>query len=585
MEIVDQIRQVANIIDIASQYTVIKKRGNKHLGLCPFHSEKTPSFTVDEAKQLYHCFGCGVGGDVFTLVMEKENFSFPEALQHLAERYHIALPEKKIFSKKQQSIKEQLLKIAESSLGFFKKNLFSTTEGEKALDYLRKRDIKEDTIQTLKIGYALNSWDSLLLHFQRKNINPDLLEKAGLVLRRQNKEGYYDRFRGRIIFPIFTVTGKTVAFGGRTIINQEPKYLNSPETPIYSKGSLLYGLNFCKDPISKKGEVILVEGYTDFLTLFQSGISNCAASLGTSLTAQQVLVTKRFAPKIISSFDGDSAGTNAAIRAISHCFENGVQINILSLPQGSDPDSFIKEYGSEQFMTLAKKSIPGIKFLIRSQLKGRKVESPEVKAKIAGNVLNEMKNISDPIVLSEYIKQMSELLDIDEGVLRTMFKQKKKERAAIKQNYFLPAEKRLLQILFFLKNNKDAAYVFEKIKAEIFVGLKSEPIFLAINEFLKEGKNLSLHDFKGILDASLFRDLSEMQQEKEQTPTPDEIGSCSEALKQIFLEKQRKKLFKQIRSLEKEEKPENEEKLEKILPLQKQWQEITKELSLLAKQN
>jgi len=308
MEIIDEIRQVANIIDIASQYTSLKKRGQKYVGLCPFHSEKDPSFTVDEDKQLFHCFGCGAGGDIFTLVMEKENLSFPEALRYLAQKYNLTLPQKKKLSPALLKLEEKLYKINEESLGFFRKNLFNTQEGKNALDYLLKRGISNEVIQKLKIGYASNSWDSLLSFFKEKNTDLKLLEKAGLVIQRTKGDGYYDRFRGRVIFPIFTLTGKVVAFGGRTIYDDDPKYLNSPDTPIFTKGKLLYGLNFCKDSIREKGEMILVEGYTDFLSLFQAGVTNVAASLGTSFTSDQASLARRFASKIIVSYDRDASG-------------------------------------------------------------------------------------------------------------------------------------------------------------------------------------------------------------------------------------------------------------------------------------
>ena len=241
MEVIDQIRQASNIIEIASQYTTLRMRGKRHVGLCPFHSEKAPSFTVDEETQLYHCFGCGAGGDIFTLVMEKESLSFPEALKSLAEKYNITLPERRKLSPQFLKLEEKLFKINEDTLAFFKKNLFNTKEGEKALAYLQKRKISSDIIQKLKIGYSMNSWESLISFFQGKGIQPKLLEQAGLALYSEKKKGYYDRFRGRIIFPIFTLSGKPVAYGGRTIFDAEPKYLNSPDTPIFTKGRLLYG--------------------------------------------------------------------------------------------------------------------------------------------------------------------------------------------------------------------------------------------------------------------------------------------------------------------------------------------------------
>jgi len=577
MEVIDQIKHVSNIVEIASQYTTLRRRGRKHVGLCPFHSEKAPSFTVDEEKQLYHCFGCGAGGDIFTLIMEKENLSFPEALRFLAEKYNIKLPERKKLSPQLVKLEEELFKINEDALAFFKKNMFNTKEGEKALQYLQKRNITSETIQKLKIGYSMNSWDSLISFFQGKGIKPKILEKAGLVLYNEKKGSYYDRFRGRIIFPIFTITGKPVAFGGRTIFDAEPKYLNSPDTPIYSKGKLLYGLNFCKDPIREKGEVIMVEGYTDFLALFQSGISNVAASLGTSLTLDQVSLAKRFAPRIIASYDADKAGKKAAERATSLCFENGVEIKVLNLPQGYDPDSYILKFGADKFSSLVKESTPGLKFLINSHLLEKNEETPEEKARVAKNIISEIQKIPDPVVRSEYVKQTSEHLSIEESVLRSMLQKKPAEKEKEAQPNFLNAEKRLLQIL--LEDKEIAPYIFSEIKKEYFQGLKGEPIFAALAESFKKGKSSNLHELKGKINPSLLSSLSETLLEREQEATVEEAFECLNALRQLSLENQAKKLKSEIARLER-----NGDK-ERILPLIKQIQEMKEELSILSQRN
>ncbi len=577
MEVIDQIRQASSIIEIASQYTSLRLRGKRHVGLCPFHPEKAPSFTVDEEKQLYHCFGCGAGGDIFTLVMEKENLSFPEALKFLAEKYNITLPERRKMSPQLKKLEEQLSKINEDTLAFFKKNLFKTREGEKALSYLQKRKISPEIIQKLKIGYALNSWDSLISFFQGKGVQPNLLEKAGLALHSEKKNGYYDRFRGRIIFPIFTESGKTVAFGGRTIFDAEPKYLNSPDTPIYIKGKLLYGMNFCKDDIRKKGYIILVEGYTDFLTLFQAGITNLAASLGTSLTSDQVSFARRFASRMIVSYDADKPGIKAAERAISLCFEKGVQIRVLSLPQGFDPDSFIHKFGGDKFKELAQKSTPGLKFLIDTHLQKIKEESAEEKAQIAKNIVIEIEKIPDPVVRSEYLKQTSEQLSIDENVLRSMIQRKSTEEKEIEKGAFLNAEKRLLQIL--LEEKEIAPYIFAEIKEEYFHGLKSKPIFNALSENFRKGKSSSLHELKQKVDPTLISSLSKAMLEKEQNASVEEAFECLNTLKQLSLENLAKKLNAELAQLERKGEK------EKILPLIKQIQDTKKELSILSKRN
>jgi DNA primase len=578
MEIVDQIRQTASIVEIASQYTTLKRRGNKHVGLCPFHSEKAPSFTVDDEKQLYHCFGCGAGGDIFTLVMERENLSFPEALKYLAEKYNIPLPKKREFSPQLQKLEEKLFKINENTLAFFKKNLFATQEGEQALEYLKKRDISEEIIQKLKIGYAPNSWDSLLSFFKEKKVPPKLLEQAGLVLYNQKKDSYYDRFRGRIIFPIFSLTGKVVAFGGRTIFNAEPKYLNSPDTPVYSKGKILYGLNFSKESIRETGEVIIVEGYTDFVSLYQAGITNIAASLGTSLTSQQVSLPLRFAPRMIVSYDGDAAGKKAACRAISLCFEKGVQVKVLTLPPGIDPDNLIKKSGLNEFKNLIQKSTPGLKFLIDSLLEELRKDIPEEKAKIVRNAVDEIGKMPDPIVRNEYLKQASEYLSVDEEDLRRIIQRKSSEEKGEEEETFLPAEKRLLQIL--LEDKLIAPYVLGEMKEEYFQDLRSEPIFTALAECFKSGKEPDFNEIRQKIEPSLSSSLTKaLLLEKEQAATVEEAFECLNALRQFSLENRKKELKAEIISLEKKG---DKEKLRSLLI---QRQDIINQLSSLSKRN
>ncbi|TET70538.1 MAG: DNA primase [Candidatus Aminicenantes bacterium] len=583
MEIVDQIRQTASIVEIASQYTTLRRRGNKHVGLCPFHSEKTPSFTVDDEKQLFHCFGCGAGGDIFTLVMERENLSFPEALKYLAEKYNIPLPKKREFSPQLQKLEEQLFKINENTLAFFKKNLFTTKEGEKALEYLKKRDISEEIIQKLKIGYALNSWDSLLSFFKEKKVTPKLLEKAGLVLYNQKKDSYYDRFRGRIIFPIFGLTGKVVAFGGRSILNADPKYLNSPDTPVYSKGKILYGLNFSKESIRDTGEVIIVEGYTDFVSLYQAGITNIAASLGTSLTSDQVSQTLRFAPKIIINYDGDSAGKLATSRGISLYFEKASEPEILILPENLDPDSYLRKYGTDKYITHLKKGgIPLIKFLIKLFAPENGIKTVEEKINIATKIIEIILINPNTIRGSEYLKQVSEYLALDEQVVRDSIrvKQPRKESAEKSEGKvtFLLAEKRLLQIL--LEDKRIASYVFPEIKEEHFQGLKTEPIFAALTEYSKKGKEPDFNKLRQKIDPSLSSSLAKaLLLEKEQAATVEEAFECLNALKQFSLENRKKELKAEIISMEKKG---DKEKLRSLLI---QRQDIINQLSSLSKRN
>jgi len=570
MDVVEQIRQVANIIDIASQYTTLRQRGKKHVGLCPFHSERDPSFTVDPDKQLFHCFGCGAGGDIFSLVMEKESLGFPETVKYLAERYRIPLPEMKKRSPQAAKLEEQIYKINESTLAFFKKNLLNTQEGKKALDYLHQREISDDTISELKIGYAMNSWDSLIKYFKTKSTPLSLLEKAGLILRREGKEGYYDRFRGRIIFPIFTISGKVVAFGGRTAIEDDPKYLNSPDTPVYHKGKLLYGLNWTKEKIREKGFSIMVEGYTDFISLYQRNIQNIAASLGTSVTPDHIALAKRFAPQILVSYDGDDAGKKAAYRAISLCFEAGMRIKIMTIPKGSDPDTYIQKNGIVAFKKLMKESQDGLMFLIRTQTQEGSMDIPEEKSKIVRNTVGILAKIPDPVVRSEYLKLAGDILKVTDDVMRSLIHTKSTKKSEFKQEDFLSAEKRLLQIVS--QENAIAAQVFKEMNEHDFKGLKSKPIFQYLSDAFKNGKSFHFNEIKDNLDSSLVSALTAILLEEEQSASIEEALDCLSTLRILAKERQIKKIGGEIAQAEKE----NDR--DRVIQIQKEMQVLTQEL-------
>jgi len=578
MDLAEQVRQVANIIDIASQYTTLKQRGSKHVGLCPFHSEKTPSFTVDSDKQLYHCFGCGAGGDLFTFVMEKEDMSFPEALKFLAEKYNIPIPETVKRSPRRLKMEEELYEITETALAYFKKNLFNTKEGEKAQAYLKQRNMTEDVIQDLKIGYAMNNWDSLLNFFQGKNISRDLLEKAGLILPRQNKEGHYDRFRGRIIFPIFTLSGKTVAFGGRTLFDDDIKYLNSPDTPIYTKGKILYGLNFNKEAIREAKHSILVEGYTDFSALYQAGFRHCVASLGTSATENQIAVLSRFAPQVIICYDGDIAGKKAAARGVSICKKQELNARVARLPEGMDPDSYIQKFGSKKFKSLLQSSVPGLSFLLQDFTKAKDAKTPEDKARAARALLVKLlADIQDPIVTSETIKEAAAHLGIEEKLLRTITRQKQVKIKVEEKDRLLYAEKRLLQIFF--EKSAIAIHMFKDLDLKYFEGLKSEPLFAFLAEFFQKGKSLDFNILKENINPALMKLLSEALIEKGDTPTLEEAEANLEAIRDYYITRRRKTLTPQTAEAQKNE---DETRISSLL---KQKQSLTEDYANQNKRN
>jgi DNA primase len=570
MEIIDQVRQASSIVEIASQYTTLKRRGRKWVGLCPFHTEKTPSFTVDEDKQLYHCFGCGVGGDIFSLIMERENLTFPEALKNLAERYHVALPAQQRVRPEVLKLEEKLFKINELALGFFKKNLFNTQEGKKALEYLKGRGLSDETVQTLKIGYALNSWTALLDFFKSKDVPIPLLEKGGLVLAGSRTGEYRDRFRGRVIFPIFSLTGRVVAFGGRTVVEAEPKYLNSPETPVYSKGKLLYGLNFTKDAVREAGTAVLVEGYTDFSALYQAGIRNVVASLGTALTAWQVAQVMRFAPRVIVNYDGDNAGLTAAARAVPLGLEKGLNVEVMVLPDGLDPDAFLKKQGRDKYLALQKKTVPGLDFLIDSLTKDVRMSVPEEKGRVARAVVKEIEKVPDPVARSEYLRRASHRLGVGEELLRTIVEIKTTGRAPEDAGLFCPAEKRLFQIL--MGDRSVAPYVFAEYGEEIFQGLRGEPVFQYILECFKNDREWSFPGLQGKVPPAMLSQLARALFEKASAGSVEEAQECMKSLRKVHLQNRLKDIQQRIarseRSGEKEE----------ILALLYQKQDITKQI-------
>ncbi len=570
MEIIDQIRQASSIIEIASQYTALKRRGRKWVGLCPFHTEKTPSFTVDEDKQLYHCFGCGVGGDIFSLIMEKENLTFPEALKSLAERYHVPLPAQQRVRPEVLKLEEKLFKANELALGYFRKNLTGTAEGQKALEYLKKRGLSDETIQTLKIGYALNAWTALIDFFKSKEVPVSVLEKGGLAVAGSRPGEFRDRFRGRVIFPIFSLTGRVVAFGGRTIFDAEPKYLNSPETPLYSKGKLLYGLNFTKDAVRKEGAAILVEGYTDFSSLYQAGITNVVASLGTALTPWQVGQAMRFASRLVVNYDGDRAGRTAMARAVPLGFEKGLAIDVLVLPDDLDPDAYLRQHGRDRYLALLKKPVPGLDFLIDALAAGTNMAIPEEKGRVARAVVKEIEKVPDPVARSEYLRRASGKLGVSEELVRTIVEAKAPDKGPEEPGLFCPAEKRLFQIL--MGDPSLAPYVFAECGEDVFLGLRSEPAFRYILGCFKNDVGWSFPGMQGQVPPAILSQLARALFEKASAGSVEEAQECLRSLRKVQLQNRLKDI--QLKIARSEKSGEKEE----LLALLYQKQDVTKQI-------
>ena len=357
-ETVERIRQSADILEVINDFVSLKKRGSNYIACCPFHNEKTPSFNVNPTRQIYKCFGCGKAGDAVRFIMDIENIGYGEALRYLAKKYGVEIEEQEQTPEDllRQNERESLLIVLSFAKTFFQETMQTTDEGRSiGLSYFRERGFTNPTIDAFELGYTLDQWDALLQEGQRRGYNRDLLEKAGLILIKESENGgpqkVFDRFRGRVMFPIHNVSGRVIAFGARILKTDknQPKYLNSPETTVYHKSQVLYGIFQAKQAIRQEDVCYLTEGYTDVISLHQAGIKNVVASSGTSLTTEQIRLIARFTPNVTILYDGDAAGIKAALRGLDMVLEEGLNLKLLLLPDGEDPDSYVHKVGADEF--------------------------------------------------------------------------------------------------------------------------------------------------------------------------------------------------------------------------------------------
>ncbi|NLC51235.1 MAG: DNA primase [Firmicutes bacterium] len=420
---VEQIRNQFDLVEVVSRYTALKEKGNRFWGLCPFHNEKTPSFTVSPDKQLYHCFGCGAGGDIFQFVMDIENVDFPEAVRLLAAQAGIRIPEGGVADSSDFKLKTMLFDVHKLAARFYHYILYKTTAGKEALTYLKKRGLSDRIIHRFGLGFAPDRWDSLLRFAQRKGIGPNILLKAGLVTHRQDDNGYYDRFRGRIIFPIFDLTGRVIGFGGRTLKGLGPKYLNSPETPLFNKSSTLYGFNFARGTIRKKQQAIIVEGYMDVITAHQFGLEQTVACLGTALTERQAYLLRQQAEEVFIAFDADVAGENATWRGLDVLRSAGCQVRVAPLPEGDDPDLFLRSKGAAAFQNeILQKAVPVSEYRLKQILSRYNLQDRQEMLQCLHQSLLVLAEISDNLERDEYIRLLAGKFSVSEEALRLELK-------------------------------------------------------------------------------------------------------------------------------------------------------------------
>ncbi|HZI59696.1 MAG TPA: DNA primase, partial [Pyrinomonadaceae bacterium] len=377
---IDDLKRQADIVRVIQDYVQLKKKGANWMACCPFHKEKTPSFSVSPAKEIFYCFGCHKGGSVFNFVMEIERVAFPEAIKIVADKIGMPLPklidDSRFEARRQES--DEVVELNSWALDWWEKQLESSAEGRIARDYLNQRELTDETQKTFRLGYAIDSWDALSTYLRQKGATQQQIERSGLVVKK-DEGGSYDRFRGRLMFPVFDHQGRPIAFGGRTLKNEDAKYINSPETAAYVKGRNLFGLNLTRDEIRRSGFAILVEGFLDLIVPYQSGVKNIVASLGTALTSDQVKLISRFARKVVVNYDGDRAGVQAAKKSIEILLAEDLEVKVLVLPDGADPDEYIRKFGVTEYQRRRAQAQPHIQFVIENALRGRNLHRPAEK--------------------------------------------------------------------------------------------------------------------------------------------------------------------------------------------------------------
>ncbi len=416
---IDEVRNAADIVEVISNYVHLKKRGKNYLGLCPFHTEKTPSFTVSAEKQMYHCFGCGKGGNIFTFLMEMDKISFVEAVRSLASKSGIVIPEESKPMTEEQTEFENYYAICRFAGMHFFKNLTESDEGKEALQYFYKRGFTDETIRNFGLGYAMNSWDAFVTKAQMEGFRTEDILKVGLT-RVRDDGSLYDYFRGRAMFPILSTQGRVIGFGARKMREDDTitgKYINSPETPIYYKSRVLYGLFHAKDSIRQEDNALMVEGYADLISLYQAGIKNVVASSGTALTEEQLVLIGRYSKNLTLVYDADTAGSSATVRGIDLALEHELNVRVVELPEGDDPDSFVQKHGGNEFRERLLNAITFIDFRAKQFQRAGAFATAEGKTQAVRSLVQSIAKMKDELKRNFYVKEVAEKYDVYESVL------------------------------------------------------------------------------------------------------------------------------------------------------------------------
>ena len=548
----DRVKQQADIVRVIGEYVRLKKSGQNFSGLCPFHQEKTPSFSVSPVKQMYYCFGCGKGGDVFQFVMELEKSPFPEAVRTVAEKCGIAIPKPRERSPEERRENQQrtsLVDMHREAAAFFSKHLLSSTEGKAALGYLEDRGLDRESITRFGIGFAPSGGDALFRTLKQTFAEKDL-EVSGLVGREQSGR-FYDRFRRRIMFPICNEAGKVIAFGGRAMGDNMPKYMNSPETPIYSKSNTLYHLDRAKEALRHSDFAVLVEGYMDAIAVARAGIGNVVASCGTSLAEPQIKLLSRFTQRIVVNYDPDTAGQAATERSLSLLLEKEFDVRVLALPGGADPDKYIKEQGVEAYAKLLTNSPPYLDYLIN---RARQMDRSTAQGKVAALnfLMPYVQRLPNRLLRSEWATRIASELRVDEPVLREALRIAANERRSeVKPRAMLltpavkRAERQLIKMLFEAADFRQRL-AQEIAQANLHHGLETRNIFEALIVAVGAGETPDASALSSRLDDKDRRLIFEILFESLPEGTWDDAESCLNFLRNLPVTEELATLQRQI---------------------------------------
>lgn len=587
-EIIQRIKEENNIVDIVSETVSLKKTGKNYSGRCPFHNEKTPSFTVSSEKQIYKCFGCGEAGNVISFVMKTKNLSFPEAVKLLGKRVGIELEDEE-YSKKNSQTQEKYKRMYEINIQagrFFYTNLKKNKE---PYDYLKRRGISDETIKKFGLGFALNDWHGTRNYLKRIGFKEEEILELGLTTK-NDKGNIYDRFRNRIIFPVFDVTGRVIGFGGRVLDDSKPKYLNSPETPIFHKGTNLYGLNLAiKNNMSRT--IIMVEGYMDVISLAQQGVTNVVATLGTALTEGQCKLLRRYVDTVIVSFDSDAAGQKATARGMDILLKAGFEIKILQIPKGKDPDEYIRVNGRDAFLRLVNDALGLIDFRLKAAEKGIDFQRKEMIVKYLKVVCPILKEL-DSLERAVYIKQVSEKSGVsEEAILRTMGENrsnslKNSENHNINEKfgqklYLEPGYIKAGRAILKLSLNKELRdKILNSVNSKDFSLSSHAMIFDTIVEHqgMAEEELMKIIEMKTIQDSDFTKEWVNIQGSKiniDKSDLDKMVSDCIGKIKKYKLEESKRKVMSEIKMCE------SKGLVEESLALAKELMEIQKEIAKL----